>query len=273
MHLLSSSIASLAARLAAACAGVERRQCRATRLPIAHWTSGDADACSGDSWLDDRSRRSSRRFASVRALRTPLFGCALLVLSACAAYHALPLDRSPPAHLALLTVPAATLLPGGLKSHPFDPSNGLDATEVAMLAVVQSPDLKVRRAQAQVTRAQAFAAGLLPDPVIGFTRDRPNAGQPGASTAYSRALSWDVASLVTYASRQTARRRTDEQVDLGLLWAEWQTIAGSRLEFVRIQRGRELVARLEAESAVLRWLKPRQGTHYKSREGEENSRY
>jgi outer membrane protein TolC len=121
---------------------------------------------------------------------------------------------------------------------------------------VQSPDLKVLRAQASVTRAQAFAAGLLPDPVVGLSQDRPSAGQQGASTAYTHGVSWDVGSLVTFAARQTARRRTDEQVDLSLLWAEWQTVAESRLQFVRIQRGRELVARLAAESAALEPLTP-----------------
>ena len=175
----------------------------------------------------------------------------------CAIYHPLPLDDRQATPLAGLHVAAGTLLAGGVRTHTFDPSDGLDATEVAMLAVMQGPDLKVLRAQANVNRAQAFAAGLLPDPVLGLSQDRPNAGQAGASTAYTHGVSWDVGSLVTFASRQTARRRTDEQVDLSLLWAEWQTVAESRLQFVRIQRGRELVARLEAESAALRPLTPR----------------
>lgn len=182
---------------------------------------------------------------------------ALILPAGCAWYRPLPLDQRPPPPLGALSVPAGTLLAGGVRTHTFDPSDGLDATEVAMLAVMQSPDLRVLRAQANVNRAQAFAAGLLPDPVIGVSRDRPNAGQPDAATAYTRGVSWDVGSLVTFAARQTARRRTDEQVDLSLLWAEWQTVAESRLQFTRIQHGRELVARLEAESAALKPLTPR----------------
>ena len=186
-----------------------------------------------------------------------LLALVLLAPAGCTLYRPLPLDARPARPVAAGSVPAGTVLPGGVRTHRFDPSDGLDATEIAMLAVAQSPELKILRAQGKVTRAQAFAAGLLPDPVVGYSADRPNAGQQGASTAYTRGISWDVGNLVTLASRQTARRRTDEQVDLSLLWAEWQTIAESRLQFVRIQRDRELVARLETESAALRPLAPR----------------
>jgi len=198
-----------------------------------------------------------RRSPAELAARGGAWILAVLAPGACAFYQPVPLEDRAARPLAELQVPAGVLLPGGLRSHAFDPSDGLDATEVAMLAVVQGPDLKVLRTQAKVTRAQAFAAGLLPDPVVGVSQDRPDAGQPGASTAFVRGVSWDVGSLVTYASRQTARRRSDEQVDLSLLWAEWQTIAVSRLQFVRIQYGRELVARLEAESTALAPLAPR----------------
>jgi cobalt-zinc-cadmium efflux system outer membrane protein len=184
-------------------------------------------------------------------------GLATAIVAGCAIYHPLPLGSDAPRPLASLSVPASTMLAGGLATHPFDPTDGLDATEVAMLAIAQSPDLKVQRAQAHAVRAQAFAAGLLPDPVFSATRDQPGAGQAGASTAYSRGISWDVGSLVTLASRRTAARRTDEQVDLSLLWSEWQTIAEARLRFARVQSSRQLVARLAAEAEALRPLAPR----------------
>ena len=180
-----------------------------------------------------------------------------LVASGCSAYHPLLLDAGAGSRTSALVVPATTILPGGLKAHAFDASDGLDATEVSMVAVVYSPELRVMRAQAKVTRAQAFSAGLLPDPVFGFARDKPDAGQPGAATAYTRGVSWDFGQLVTYGARQSARRHTDEQVDLSLLWGEWQVVCQSRLLFVRIQRGRDLVARLSAESDALRPLMPR----------------
>lgn len=178
-------------------------------------------------------------------------------ISACSVYRPLPLDQAAGPPAARLSVAADNLLPGGIRTHPFNPDDGLDATEVAMLAIAQSPDLRVLRAQGHVLRAQAFAAGLLPDPVFGYARDRPTGGQADASTAVTRSLSWDIGSLVTLAARQSARRHTDVQVDLGLLWAEWQTVAQARLDFVHVLRAREVAARLESEMQALRPLGPR----------------
>ena len=42
-----------------------------------------------------------------------------------------------------------------------------------MLAVANNPDLRVARDDAGVARAQAFAAGLLPDPQISLSADHP----------------------------------------------------------------------------------------------------
>lgn len=236
-----------------------RLQCRNERAGVA----GEPEAMTMRAQIARCETRSSRFRpgpAAAVAARASAWALAVLAPAACSFYQPLPLEDRPARPLAELQVPAGTLLAGGLHSHAFDPSDGLDATEVAMLAVVQSPDLKVMRAQAKVTRAQAFAAGLLPDPVVGISQDRPDAGQPGATTAFARGVSWDVGSLVTLASRRTARRRSDEQVDLSLLWAEWQTVAESRLQFVRIQYGRELVSRLEVESTALTPLAPRLAT-------------
>lgn len=189
----------------------------------------------------------------MRALATLLVAS----LPGCSVYHPLPLKSSAAPASARLSVPAETLLPGGLRTHTFDPDDGLDAIEVEMLAVAQSPDLRVLRAQGHLLRAQAFAAGLLPDPVFGYSRDRPGAGQQGATTAVTRGVSWDIGSLVTLSARQSAREHTDRQVDLGLLWAEWQTVAQAHLEFVRVLRAREAAARLETECAALAALRPR----------------
>lgn len=189
--------------------------------------------------------------AGMMLRRWCLSAAAAGLLSGCAGYRSVPLDQSAPSPLAALTVRADTLSRGAVQVHRFDPSDGLDATEVAMLAITQSPDLKVLRATAKVAQAQSYLAGLLPDPVAGLSEDRPNAGQPGASTALTRSLAWDVGNLVTLAPRLTARRRADEQVNLALLWAEWQTITESRLEFERIQRGRERVARLALEQQTI----------------------
>ena len=92
------------------------------------------------------------------------------VLTACQAYEPAPLgDRSK----LLSNVGALKISPSDLPlpevgAHPFDPSRPLDMDEVAMIAVVNNPDLKAARDQVGVAEAQAFTAGLLPNPQFSF---------------------------------------------------------------------------------------------------------
>ena len=93
-----------------------------------------------------------------------VLSCGLAVwLCACASYAPRPLasgaDLAP--DIGRLTADVSRLRLAPLKAHRFDPSDGLDPTEVAVLAVLNSPDLAAKRATAKVAAAQAFAAGLL----------------------------------------------------------------------------------------------------------------
>ncbi len=55
----------------------------------------------------------------------------------------------------------------------------LTPDELAILAVLANPDLKAARAKAKVSSAQAFAAGLLPDPSLNLGYDfRPGRPRP-----------------------------------------------------------------------------------------------
>ena len=100
-------------------------------------------------------------------------------LAGCAIYHPLPLDaRSGPRDVGDITVPAASMPTPALRAYTFNPTDGLDVTEVAMLAVANDPQLKVERDKAGVAHAQAYAAGLLPDPQLSYEHDRPAANSP-----------------------------------------------------------------------------------------------
>lgn len=138
-----------------------------------------------------------------------------------------------------------------LAAHRFDPSDGLDVTEVAMLAVVNNPDLRLKRDELGIARAQAFAAGLLPDPQLSVGVDFPTHSGPGLSTAYTLALGADVSALLLRSSRVAAAGDQAGQVNLDLLWAEWQTVAQARLLFDGIVSLRMQQARLDAERAAL----------------------
>ena len=179
------------------------------------------------------------------------------LLSACATYAPAPLGGGEGAVSVMqLTAPVVAMPVPASPSHRFDPADGLDVTEVAMLAVANSPALKVQRDALGIARAQAFAAGLLPDPQLGFGKDYPRHGGPGISSAYNLGLSEDVGVLLTRSSRRAAARSQAEQVNLDLLWAEWQTVAQARLLFDQVLTLRAQQARLDAEQVALATLEP-----------------
>lgn len=138
-----------------------------------------------------------------------------------------------------------------LATHRFDPSDGLDVTEVAMLAVANSPALKVKRDDLGIARAQAFAAGLLPDPQLSLGEDFPRHASAGLTTAFNLGLSEDITALLTRSSRQAVARSQSDKVNLDLLWAEWQTVAQARLLFDEVLNLRAQAQRLAAEQAAL----------------------
>ncbi|WP_254423792.1 TolC family protein [Rhodanobacter sp. C03] len=182
---------------------------------------------------------------------------AVALLSACATYAPASLGAGEGAASVMqLTAPVAPMPALALPEHRFDPSDGLDVTEVAMLAVVNSPALKVKRDELGIARAQAFSAGLLPDPQLSFGKDYLTHPGPGLSSAYNLGLSEDVTALLTRSSRRAAARSQAEQVNLALLWAEWQSVAQARLLFDQVQTLRAQQVRLRIEQAALAPLEP-----------------
>ena len=174
------------------------------------------------------------------------------LLAGCATYRPLPLDNTPrQQQLADITVPAASMPVPELRAHRFDPSDGLDVTEVAMLAVANSPDLRSQRDDENIARAQAFAAGLLPDPQLSYEHDRPDPGQSETTPAFNLGLTWNLGDLLTRSARVASAKAGTRQLHLNLLWNEWQAIAKARTLFDRVDTTRALVARLQAEHVAL----------------------
>lgn len=173
----------------------------------------------------------SEIFGANRDPRRCLTGCALAAglaavvgLSGCATYRPAPLAAGP--NLATtaqrLTVDVARLRVQPLKTIQVDARDGLSPLEVAVLAVLNSPNLEARRRASGVSRAQVFAAGLFPDPQISAGTDKPVSG-PDHHTAYNAGVSLDLAGLLASANLRRAARFAAQQVDLDLLWSEWTT--------------------------------------------------
>ena len=177
---------------------------------------------------------------------------AACLLSACAGYTPVPLASESSllsALPALPPLPASGIAPPFVPPHPFDARNGLDDTEVATLAVLLSPEVKSARAAQGVARAQAFAAGLLPDPQLSLTRDFPNSTASGLTSAFNLGLAYDFNQLITHAATLEASRRDIEKSHLDLLWQEWQVVAQSQVLMNRIGLQERLARVLQQEQS------------------------
>ncbi len=158
----------------------------------------------------------------------------LAVLSGCATYSPLPLPARPDLAPGMpLTVDTQALGLPKLRAYTFDTSHGLDMTEVAILAAVNNADLKAKRRQRGVARAQLFAASLLPDPQLSGGVDYPMGSGGGLSNAFNLGLSYGIRELILRDTRIAAARSGAQQVDLDVLWQEWQTVQKARLLYVK----------------------------------------
>lgn len=115
----------------------------------------------------------------------------------------------------------------------------LDMNAVATLAVLNNPNLKAARATMHVAAAQAFAAGILPNPQFNAGGERPNDHVTSPRdprypeySAYGLGLAIDLRALLTHASARAAADASYRQAQGDLLWQEWQTVAEARTLYV-----------------------------------------
>lgn len=173
-------------------------------------------------------------------------GCASL-LAGCATYHSKPLPTLPDlARAPALTVKTSSLGVPGLKPDSFDPAKGLSETNIITLAVAGNPRLQAARLHAGVARAQLLEAGLLPDPQISG-----GMAKSAFFTGYSATLAEDIQALITRgAAKDTARAHLD-QVNLDLLWQEWQVAERARELYLQALALAELRGVLDQQRRLL----------------------
>ncbi|MBI1182012.1 MAG: TolC family protein [Alphaproteobacteria bacterium] len=170
---------------------------------------------------------------------------ALLLLSACATYRAQPLDSAPE----VLAPPVAKVLQARadridrpwLKPVTVDLAAPLTGEAVAVIAVVNNPDLKAQRVRAGVSDAQVFAAGLLPDPTISLGASKVLSG-PDPLVDLASSLAADLNALRTAGVARRKAKAEARQVRLDLAWAEWQTAGQARIRAVRVAQLERIVA-------------------------------
>lgn len=163
-----------------------------------------------------------------------LLSAVILTLVGCAAYSPHPLPKT--TQFKVLSKTEIT--------HP------LGMVEVAQLAVLHSPELEMERQKKNVAEAQAFQAGLLPNPQASAGIDHPTDNGSGLFNGYSYGLSFDLLGLITHPADSAIASAKRKQAKEDLLWQEWQTAAKARLLFVQAQIASQRVAFLSrAKSA------------------------
>ncbi|AWP21961.1 hypothetical protein C4901_00220 [Acidiferrobacter sp. SPIII_3] len=159
----------------------------------------------------------------------------LSVLSGCAVYHAKPL-RAPalaalkgPPHRALIAA-ARALKVRGLTPLALDFRRPLTGKELGVIAVIANPALRALRERERIARAQVFAAGLLPDPVIQFSALKPyGVGAGGRTAALSDGFLWDLSRLVTRSTDIRMAQERASAVRYQVAWREWVAANETRL--------------------------------------------
>ncbi|WP_407669103.1 TolC family protein [Paraburkholderia mimosarum] len=192
--------------------------------------------------------------AACRASLRVLVPTCMLFITSCTWYHREPLsaqDTSTSARsLERIRIDPSTMPLPELAAHRFDPSDGLDIVEVSMLAVANNPDLKLARDDLGIARAQAFAAGLLPDPQLSISSDYP--GAAGYMRAFNYGLSMDVMAIVTRGANKKSADASVAKTDLGLLWQEWQVVAQAKQLFLKARLQNETLPLLQQQRDLTR---------------------
>lgn len=116
----------------------------------------------------------------------------------------------------------------------------LTMENVAVLAVENNPDLILARDDLGIAKAQAFSAGLLPDPQIPFNYAVPYSG-PDTSIARGAGLGMDVLPLFTLKMQHQSALAAQRQAELNVLWMEWQAIAQARTLFVQCAANQKML--------------------------------
>ncbi|MFM0380185.1 TolC family protein [Paraburkholderia strydomiana] len=175
-------------------------------------------------------------------------------MSGCAWYHREPLTlqvtSTSARTLGRIQIDPSTMPLPELAAHRFDPSDGLDIDEVAMLAVANNPDLKLARDDLGIARAQAYSAGLLPDPQLSVSSDYP--GALGTTRAFNYGLSIDVMAIVLRGANKQSADATIAKTDLGLLWQEWQIVAQARQLFIKTRFQQDTLPLLQQQRDLSR---------------------
>jgi outer membrane protein TolC len=151
------------------------------------------------SWFRATGRQRISVFAAARVALVTL----AVALSGCATYEPKPLSDTPqwPDDIAS----TATLL---------------SVDQVVERALKHSPDIRRAERELDIATARKYADGLLPDPTLSVSTERP--GAVGFVPAFMVGLSYEVSALVDRPAKTRAAEKALEKQQLALEWTKWQ---------------------------------------------------
>jgi outer membrane protein TolC len=173
-----------------------------------------------------------------RFVRHATVAAAMLALAACATYSPKPLDLGATGKRSLADLRHEGALP-----------ELLTPDDVVRLALDNNPELVAVRAQHGIAEAQLRTAGILPNPVFGYTNAGLLSG-PGEMATIAASLTMDIKSLVTFVPKRRAAKATAQSADATVLWQEWQTIGKARLAAIDLIEGDKQLALLRSNAAL-----------------------
>ncbi|WP_291754635.1 TolC family protein [Brevundimonas sp.] len=135
------------------------------------------------------------------------------------------------------------------EAQPIDLTAPLGPDALAAIAIVLNLDLRSQRARVGVAEAQAFDAGLFPDPQFSASLDRPQSA-PMLVDALAASLGLDTSAFYLRPQRLRSARAVERQARLDLAWLEWQTGNQAAVLAARIQ-GLENNLQLTREAEAL----------------------
>ena len=156
-----------------------------------------------DSRLQSGIPATGRRRGSVFAPARVALVTLVAALSGCAAYAPRPLPDTPewPDDIASTAAPVSV-------------------DQVVERALKHSPDIHRAERELDIASARNYADGLLPDPTLSFSTDRP--GAEGFVPAFMVGLSYEVSALVDRPAKRRAADNALEKQRLALEWTKWQ---------------------------------------------------
>src|SRR6266550_3957632 len=134
----------------------------------------------------------------------------------------------------ILRVPASRFRSQSPEQLSVDLRRGIGPDDAAAIALYSNPALRSIRDRRGLASAQLIQAGILPNPVVSYSRDYVTGGNTaGTVTAYNFTAAWEFSALIPFLPKQTAARKNYRSVDLDVAWDEWQIAVNARTAVYR----------------------------------------